>query len=187
MVTNQEIEVRFPDIEKSTLMETLRRVGAEDRGEDLFEEMVFYLRPTATIPDEFVRLRKTRNGTKMTYKRFHEHSATGTTEIELEVNGIGRAKELLLAIGLVFIRHQQKKRHDFALGSCDVSIDEYPTCAPYVEIEGPSEEALKSVASSLGLDWKDAYMKNALHLLIEKRGLKAEGLKVFTFDRIEYA
>lgn len=92
----------------------------------------------------------------------------------------------MLAIGLTFIRQQQKKWHDFLLDNCEVSIDEYPTCAPYVEIEGPSEEALKSAARKLGLDWNEVYLKNALHLLIEKRGLVAEGLKTLTFDRIEY-
>lgn len=185
--SNQEIEVRFPDIVKSELLGKLHEAGAEDRGEDLFEEMVFYRDARVALPDEFVRLRKTRHGTKMTYKHFYEHSATGCTEIELGVSDMDQAKELLAAIGLTFIRHQQKKRHDFLLGQCEVSIDEYPTCAPYVEIEGPSEEALKSAATKLGLDWKDVYLKNALRLLIEKRGLVAKGLKTFTFDKIEYA
>lgn len=187
MPANQEIEVRFPDIDKAVLVQKLHEAGAQDLGEDLFEEMVFYRDAKVALPDEFVRLRKTRHGTKMTYKHFYEQSATGTTEIELEIGDLEQAKQLLLAIGLTFVRHQQKKRHDFTFQGCEVSIDEYPTCAPYVEIEGPSEEMLMSVAAELGLDWKDVYLKNALHLLIEKRGLVADGLKTFTFEKIEYA
>ncbi|MNT60176.1 hypothetical protein D3C72_1977360 [compost metagenome] len=35
-------------------------------------------------------------------------------------------------------------------------LDEWPWLAPYMEIEGPSEEKVKNVAEQLGVAWEDA-------------------------------
>lgn len=188
MPANQEIEVRFPDIDKAVLVQKLHEVGAQDLGEDLLEDMIFYRQPDGTIMlKDFCRIRKTKDRTILTYKHHYEHSATGTTEIEVMISDMEKGHDLLLAIGWHLVRHQQKKRYDFLINGCEVSIDEYPMAAPYVEIEGPSEEALKETATLLGLDWKDVYMKHALLLLMEKRGLDVDKMKTYTFDKIEYA
>ncbi len=188
MLTNQEIEVRFPEIDKGALITKLHGAGAEDRGEAILEDMIFYAQPDGTVmPEDFTRIRKAKDAVILTYKKHYEHSATGTTEIEMRIDDQAQGRSLLEAVGWHLVRHQQKKRHDFLLNGCEVSIDEYPQAAPYVEIEGPSEEALKETAALLGLDWKDVYLKHALLLLMEKRGLDVDRMKTYTFDRIEYA
>ena len=185
-MNNQEIEVRFPDIDKEALLKKLRELGAEDHGEDLLEEMIFYSHPDGSIPDRFVRVRKARGRTELTYKNHYEHSATGTMEIQLDITDMETAKDFMLAIGWTQVRRQQKKRHDFVFNDCEISIDEFPLAVSYVEIEGPSEEALKETAAFLGLSWEDVYFKNALMLLKEKRGLDVEKMKTYTFEKIEY-
>lgn len=187
MPANREIEARFPDIVEMEIRVLLSDAGAEDLGEDLFEEIAFQFTENDVTPSRFVRVRKTKDGTSITYKDFGKHSAIEATEIELSVNDILQAEAFLRAIGLVFARRYQKKRHDFMLNGCKVSIDTYPRLDPFLEIEGPSEEVIKETTELLGLKWQDAYLKNALHLLIEKRGLKVDGLKTYTFDTIEYA
>lgn len=39
---NTEIEVRLWEIDKAALVEKLRRLGAEDLGEDILEDIIFY-------------------------------------------------------------------------------------------------------------------------------------------------
>ncbi|MBU6321083.1 MAG: hypothetical protein KGI78_01375 [Patescibacteria group bacterium] len=54
-----------------------------------------------------------------------------------------------------------------------------------MEIEGPSEEALKEAAASLGLDWKDAVFENPRIVIEERYRIPVGTMTWFTFDRFE--
>jgi adenylate cyclase class 2 len=51
---------------------------------------------------------------------------------------------------------QETKREIWHLGDAEVVIDEWPWITPFIEIEAPSEDAVKAAAGQLDLDWKDA-------------------------------
>lgn len=82
-------------------------------------------------------------------------------------------------------RRQEKKVHTFQLGDVTVGLDTWPLAPTYVELEGPSEAALKKTASQLGLEWTDAVFVNALEVLEQYFHIPASTYRYYTFDRVE--
>jgi hypothetical protein len=59
-------------------------------------------------------------------------------------------------MGDINFNYQETKRETWQLDDTEVVIDHWPWSAPYVEIEGHSEESIKAVAAKLGFDWTNA-------------------------------
>lgn len=183
----KEIEVRFLEIDTKAIVEKLQSLGAKDLGEDFLEEIIFYDQAGnwQYKDKKFARLRKTKEGTFMAFKDQSVETATGTEEIEFKVDDFEKAKVFLEAVGLVAFRDQQKKRHTLKLGEVIVDIDTWPKVPTYLELEGPSEKALKEAATKLGLDWAKVVFE-APRFIIEKRyNIPMSKLRSFTFDRVE--
>ena len=65
----QEIETRFLEVNKEELIEKLISLGAIDKGEEKLEEVIFHAADGSWIgKHKFVRLRKTKDKIKLTYK-----------------------------------------------------------------------------------------------------------------------
>jgi adenylate cyclase class 2 len=185
-MNNQEIEVRFLEIDVEDIKQKLHAIGAQDAGEDFLEEIIFYDKEfTWSDQHKMVRLR-TRNGkTHLTYKHQHTASATGTEEIEFEVTDKAKAEVFLERLGYPSFRHQEKKRHTFEFGDVVFDIDTWPRVPSYIEIEGPSEEALKDAANKLGLDWKDVVFDSPRTVLETRYNIPIMTMKWFTFNKFE--
>ena len=184
---NREIEVRFLEIDQARLKEKLAELKAEDHGEALLDEIIFYDKDLQwrDAKNKFVRLRKSGKNISLSYKYHRLDTVDGTEEIELKVDDMGKAEEFLERIGLAAERHQQKKRHTFVLGGVIIDIDTWPKIPTYVELEGPSEKDLMRVADELGLDWKDAVFDNARKVIEERYHIPVGNMKWFTFGRSE--
>lgn len=183
---NREIEVRFLEIDQARLKEKLAELKAEDHGESMMEEVIFYDKDLKwQSSGQFVRLRKNDKGTFLTYKNHQVNTVDGTEEIEFEVGDMGKAETFLGRIGLVAYRHQQKKRHSFLLDGVIFDIDTWPKIPTYVELEGPSEDALKRAAARVGFDWEDAVFENARIVIEERYHIPVGNMKWFTFERFE--
>jgi adenylate cyclase class 2 len=182
----REVEARFLNVDVGALLERLKAAGAEDLGEDLIHEVIFYDKDLRWQREEkkYARVRKTKNGIRMTFKHNDVLGADGTKEIEIAVDDFDRAAAFLEAIGLVAFREQEKKRHSFKLGEVMVDIDTWPSIPTYVELEGPSEEALKETASRLGLDWNQAVFESARFLIEKYYGIPVSSYRHFTFHTI---
>lgn len=185
--TNREIEVRFLEIDAEALKQRLRELGAEDFGEDMFEEIIAYKDAEwFEYMRKFVRLRKSKNKITMTYKHQEKDIADGTEEIEFNVDNFDNAELFLKRIGFdYFMRKQQKKRHSFKFSRVNVDIDTWPKIPTYLELEGESEQALKDMAQKLNLDWSKAIFENHRIFIEKYYGIPVAKLKYFTFDRIE--
>lgn len=182
----QETECRFLEIDKDALVRKLKELGAEDRGEIMLEEVIIY-GPDNAWKDEprFIRLRKKGDATKLTYKEHRSQTLGGAYELELEVSDLEKAVSFFEAIGFPPYRRQQKKRHSFEHNGVTFDIDTWPRVPVYVELEGPSEEALKEAASNVGYDWADAVFNDAAWVLENKYHTPLRSLRWFTFDRVE--
>src|SRR4030042_5038154 len=99
---------------------------------------------------EVLRLRRDQQQT-LTFKRALA-SPEIRTEIEIEVDDLDAARSLLLGLGFVPIFVYEKNREVLALDDSLVMLDELPF-GTFVEIEGPSLEAIGRAAARLGLDW----------------------------------
>ena len=104
----------------------------------------------------WVRVRDEGDKVTMTYKRTFERTLHGTQEINLIVDDFDRASEFLEAIGLKKKAFQETKRESWAVNGCEVTLDTWPWIPPFIEIEGPSEEAVCGTATLLDLDWSKA-------------------------------
>lgn len=186
-MSNREIEVRFLEIDKNLLITRLVELGAKDQGEDFLEEVIFYDKDFKWRDWEgkFVRIRKNKKGVVLSYKHHQSETTDGTEEIEFGVSDLEKAEAFLGRIGLVAYRHQQKKRHTFHLGEVVVDIDTWPRIPTYVELEGPSEAALREAAQRLNLNWADAVLEDARSVIENKYHIPVGNMKWFTFDRFE--
>lgn len=184
---HKEIEVRFLEINKDDLVNRLKELDAEDLGEDLLEEVIFYDRELKWKDSgkKFVRIRKANGKIILTYKCQDRECIDGTEEVEFEVSSFAKAEVLLERIGLIPFRHQQKKRHKFMLGDVTIDIDTWPKIPTYVELEGESEEDLKKAAEKIGLDWKDVTHQHPRTIIEQKYNVPVGDMKWFTFDRFE--
>ena len=104
----------------------------------------------------WVRIRDEGDKVTLTYKQTKEHDLSSIKEIEVEVSDYQKAIDIFLALGMVVHTDQETKRETWDLDGVEVVIDQWPWIPPIVEVEGRSEQAIKDVAKSLGLDWSDA-------------------------------
>jgi adenylate cyclase class 2 len=184
---NREVEVRFLEIDASDLKRRLSELGAEDLGEDMYEEIIAYKDASwLEYKRKFIRLRKTKKGTSLTYKHQEKDTIDGTEEIEFEVSDFAQAELFLKRIGFdFFMRRQQKKRHAFKLNGVSIDIDTWPRIPTYVELEGDSEQIIKDAAKNLGLDWSKAVFENPRIVMEKYYNLPVATFHWFTFDKVE--
>jgi adenylate cyclase class 2 len=183
---NEEIEVRFLNINKDNLITQLKSLGADDKGESVLSEVIFY-DPGLTWLEErrFVRLRSKNNEVTLTYKQNKDQKIDSAYEVEFDVSDKTEAKKFLECIGLVSYREQEKKRHTLTYNKIIIDIDTWPSLPPYVEFEGPSEEALKEFTGKLNLSWSDAIFEDAKMILEKKYNIPIGTMKYFTFSKIQ--
>lgn len=183
---NQEIEVRFLEIDAPALKRRLLELGAKDCGEELLSEMIFYHeKPEWDYYHRgVIKIRRLGQGTELTYKRHYAESVGGTLEITVKVADAERARELVEAVGFPLFREQEKKRHTFHLGAVHVDIDTWPKIPTYVELEGPDERSLQEAAKILGFDWKKAVVENPLIVIEKYYHIPVGGYRYFTFDKM---
>jgi adenylate cyclase class 2 len=185
-INTTEIECRFLEIDKESLIKKLRALGAKDDGEMMLEEIIIYEKDTKWQNGMgFLRLRNDGKKISLTYKEHNEHTVDGTYEIELAIDDYKKAELLLEKVGLQPYRHQQKLRHSFHLNGVTFDIDTWPKIPTYVEIEGSSEEDLKKAAESVGFEWKNVDFHNARHIIENKYNIPVGDMTWFTFDRFE--
>lgn len=184
---NREIEAKFLDVDKEGLIAKLKSLGAEDLGEDFLREIIFYDKDLKWQKEKkrIMRLRKTSKGTFLTFKHDEDGSVAGMKELEITVSDMAKAKMILEEIGLVAYREQEKQRHKFKFGEVIVDIDQWPKIPAYVEIEGPSEEAIKAAAEKLGFEWGKAVFGISGVVIEKYYGIPVYQLRKFKFEKVE--
>lgn len=180
-----EIETRFLDINKNELVKKLVSLGAIDKGEEKLEEIIFHNKENSWKGQgKFVRLRRTKNKVRLTYKENVGQKVDSAQEIELEVSDFNECSELLSQIGLTAIRQIEKYRHTFKLGDVTIDIDTWPKLPVYAEMEGPSVESLQNVCSQLGFDWEKRFDGDAREVF-RHYGYDLDNITVVTFSEFK--
>lgn len=158
----QEIEVKFLDVPHDEARARLKAASAvcEHPMRLMRRAIIDYAdrRMQTTTPDGWgwVRVRDEGDKVTCTYKHIASDGKDTTHEIEFTVSSYEKAVELFKAIGLVVHSEQETKRETWRLGDVEVVLDEWPWMPQYIELEGPSEEALEVAAKTLGYDWGKA-------------------------------
>lgn len=152
-----EYEATFPNIDKGVMREHLRAAGAIlHRSEFLQARRVFDLPQGHEIPGGWVRLRDEGERITLSLKVISGQSIEAQKELEVQVNNFQQTEELLCALGCRKRSYQENKRELWKMDGVDITIDTWPFLPPFVEIEGPSEQAVQEVCKRLDLSYEDA-------------------------------
>ena len=183
---NHETEVRFLEVDKSALVRKLKSLGATDRGEVLLEEVIIYDKDIKWRDEKrFIKIRKSGDAVTLTYKRHLPRAMDGAEEIELKINDADQAIAFLEQLGFIAFRRQEKLRHTFILKGVTFDIDTWPKVPTYVELEGPTMEALKDAARAVGLDWEKVTYEDPRFVIEEIYHIPVGTLHWFTFEKME--
>lgn len=153
-----EIEAKFLDVNPDAIREKLTAIGAKQ----IYKEREMH-RANFDYPDSrlekiggWVRVRDEKDKITFSYKQLNDRTLHGTKEIETTVGSFENTVELLKAIGLQQKAYQETKREKWTLGDCEITIDTWPWIPTFVELEAPSEEAMKALVEKLELNWAEA-------------------------------
>ncbi|WP_030407713.1 class IV adenylate cyclase [Streptomyces albus] len=149
-----EYEAKFLNIDVDAVRDQLRAAGAElVFGKTMFTRLIF--ENDAVQGEQWLRLRDEGGKTTLTLKQVSDATTiNGTTEIEIEVDDLDKAAELLKATGLRQVRYQQNYREEWQLGDIKYDLDTWPDLPTFIEIEGPSEDAVRKAVADLGFDYE---------------------------------
>jgi adenylate cyclase class 2 len=183
-----EYEATFLDIHREDLTKNLKGLNANlERPEYMQRRVTLELPKEKQDPNTWLRVRDEGDKVTLTLKSVDGKTITGQKEILVEVNDFGDTVALLESIGCERKSYQESRRELWRLGDVEIAIDTWPFLATYVELEGPSEEAVKEAADQLGFDYSTAIFDTVNGIYKQKYGktldeLDREILKSFTFD-----
>jgi adenylate cyclase class 2 len=177
---NQEQEAKFMISDRAALQAKLLALGAELKHARVFESNLRFDLPDGSLSARrlVLRLRQDERA-RLTLKGPAETGTEVTTrsEIEFEVSSFDNARALLEALGYRLSVMYEKYRTTYALGGCEVTLDEMPY-GDFAEIEGPGAAAIRAVADLLGLAWETRTAESYLMLFARllAAGLSAQNL-----------
>ena len=76
----------------------------------------------------------------------------------------------------------EKRREEWHFGDCVVSLDELPQSGWYVEIEGPTPEAVQRVRGRLGLTEAPCEPETYVHLAERHGQMQSDGTRRLLFQ-----
>lgn len=164
-----EIEAKFTNVDHDELRSKLKLLGGEcEQPMRLMRRAVFHSEAMES-QNGFLRVRDEGHQVTMTYKEF-DGSGTihSVKEIETVVGDFDAAVAICEQAGMLKESYQETKRETWRLGEVEVVLDEWPWIDPYIEIEGPSEEAVMAAAKQLGFDPQAALFGGVAVVYIER-------------------
>lgn len=174
---NIEYEATFAEIDKDAMRRKLSDAGAVlVKPEFPQKRVVFSLPKGNEIAGGYARVRDEGDKITMSLKVIDGDAIENQKEICLIVNSFEQAETLLATLGCQEKAYQETRRELWKLDGVEIMIDEWPFLEPFVEIEGPFEEAVKMVAAKLGFDYSRAifgavdalYMRKYMHLTADR-------------------
>ncbi|MBU0717510.1 MAG: class IV adenylate cyclase [Planctomycetes bacterium] len=88
-------------------------------------------------------------------------------EREVAISDAQTAARMFEMLGFVCILSYEKRRETWQLGPCLVELDEPPRIGLFVEIEGPDEQAIRRVQTTLGLAGVPHVPQSYVHMLAD--------------------
>lgn len=153
-----EYEAAFKNIDQTALRLRLKKIGATlIYPEFLMKRHVWHFPKGHEVSGGWVRVRQEADKITLSVKIINNNKKIeDQKEICLTVNSYEDAKEIIDILGCQAKAYQESKRELWKLNNVEITLDEWPFLEPFVEIEGPSEQAVKAVAKKLGFDYSQA-------------------------------
>lgn len=155
----KEIEVKFLEIDKNSVIERLKDKEAQKIFEGEIKAIYFdYPDGKLESKDKVLRLRKIGDKTELTYKSpsTNDSNMKIREEYTINSNNFEEAKNVLQGIDLKQIYSLEKYRESYALDQVRFEFDKFEEIPEYLEIEADSEEKIKEYAKMLDLSIDEA-------------------------------
>jgi adenylate cyclase class 2 len=179
-----EFEAKFLSIDVPQLYKKLTALSAHKVFDTtlLCRQTFDFASPRST--KKWVRVRKEGDKTTVILKIVSQATIDGTKELEFAVDNFEKTCEFLTLCGLKPASYQENYRENWRYKDVVLSIDTWPGLQPFLEIEGSNEEAVRSAADQLDLDYTKAYFGTIDKLYEQELGIPA---KIFnTIPRITF-
>ena len=180
-----EYEATFININKDEMRHRLQKAGAVlVRPEYLQKRIPFFPPIEMDVRDSWLRVRDEGDKITMSLKVIDGDKIEDQKEICLTISDFDNAVELLKEIGCRPKSYQESKRELWKLDGVEVTIDEWPFLEPFVEVEGPSEEAVRAVSQKIGFDYRGALFCAVGKLYHMKYGIHPD--QINTLEKIVF-
>jgi adenylate cyclase class 2 len=164
-----EIEKAYFEFDEESVKARLRAQGAQWVGKYVYRQVIY----TSEDPRvAFARVRDEGRRTTLTVKR--KTDGPYYRESEVCVGNFEGGQAVLGALGLKRKYYLEKMREIWTHGRSEVVFDTYPALPPYIEIEGPTEEAVGAIAKALGLREDDPQDRGAGEMYYDLYGITRE-------------
>lgn len=160
-----EYEVRILEIDKERVIKRLEELGATFQWDRLQRRYVYDFIPK--IDGKWIRLRTNGDMTTLTIKNVVSSEIDGTQEMEIKVDNFERCNLILKELGFEPKGYQENRRIQYMLNGVEIDIDFWPLIPTYMEIEGPSEEAVYNALSALGFDKGDIVTRDVERIYLD--------------------
>jgi predicted adenylyl cyclase CyaB len=168
----EEIEIKFAVKDTKTVTERLRKLGfriAIGRHREknyLFDDASGNLQKTGKL----LRVRKTPSSQTVTFKGpiLATSKLKHREEIECRIENADTMIRILEEVGFKVRTEYSKYRTVFEKEGFNISVDE-TEAGNYLEVEGPSDEAITRLATELGYSEQDFVRRTYADLIAEKR------------------
>ena len=177
-----EYEVRVLEINHEDLVKKLEELNAEFKFEALQQRYVYDLKPKQD--NKWIRLRTDGTKTTLTIKDLQAKTIDGTKELEIVVDEFDKTNEILEELGYKNRGFQQNKRTQYILDGVEIDLDRWPLIPEYMEIEGPSIEAVYETLDKLGIN-KDKIVTLDVASIYDHYGFDGEHLADLNFEMEE--
>jgi adenylate cyclase class 2 len=147
---NTEYEVRVLEINHDEMIKKLESLGAEFKFSAMQQRYVYDVKPKQE--NKWIRLRTDGKKTTLTIKDLQAKTIDGTKELEIIVDDFAKTNSILEELGYKNRGFQQNKRTQYILDGVEIDLDRWPLIPEYMEIEGPSIEAVESTLTKLGIN-----------------------------------
>lgn len=181
-----EYEAKFLNVDKDVMRARLAAARATlVRPEYLQRRIPFDLPGDRRSKDSWLRVRDEGDKVTLSLKAVDGDRIEDQREICITIDSFDEGVKLLDAIGCERKSYQETKRELWSFDGADVTIDEWPFLEPFVEIEAPSEAAVRTAAEKLGFDYTRAVFGSAGKLYFMKYGVwpdTVNRIKKIVFD-----
>ena len=148
-----EYEVRILEVDVDRIIKRLEELHATKEWDSLQRRYVYDFNPKEE--NKWIRLRTNGERTTLTIKNIVTSKIDGTQELEIEVDSFERTHLILKELGYEAKGYQENRRVQYSLNGVEVDIDYWPLIPTYLEIEGPTEEAVYNAVEALSYSIDD--------------------------------
>lgn len=152
-----EIEAKLKVDSLKLIVDKLIYLDAKEKGKVL-ELNIFFDREDHALQaaDKGLRIRTNRDTTTgnvetiVTFKGPRQHGPLKSREErELKIESAEDGTRLFEALGYAMTLTFEKRRNSWTLDNCKVELDELPLLGTFIEVEGPTEQAVLAVLDKL--------------------------------------